>query len=104
MRASDPEPAARRGTVARDVLAHEENRTGRRRIRAGEDVEERRLAGAVGTDDPDGFTCAEAEIDSRYRDQGSESHGDALRHDEIRREFTSDHVTIKRGRTAGASP
>jgi hypothetical protein len=47
-------------------------------IKAGDDVQQRRLAGPVGTDDPEHFALAKCEVDLRHRDEAPEAHGKAL--------------------------
>ncbi len=50
--------------------------------RAGEDVQKRRLAGAVGADDADGVSLAQHEVDAVDHRQGTEALADSHRLDE----------------------
>src|SRR5204863_5822684 len=60
-----------------DVLAIEPNGAGRRR-KPAHHVEERRLAGAVGTDEPDHFAPAHREVDAVERAHAPEPLADVF--------------------------
>jgi hypothetical protein len=71
-------PAALR-RPARDLAALELDRAARREVEAGDQVDERRLAGAVRTDQPDDLFPPELEIDAVERLDPFEVAGDADR-------------------------
>ncbi len=72
-RPHQPAPHPRLGAQVGDVLSHEKHLPGRRRQHAGEQVDEGRLARAVGTDQRLSRALLQAEGDVARRDQPAEA-------------------------------
>ena len=73
VRAEAAPARARRSADARHVLAAEAHLPGGRRMRADQDAEQGRLAGAVGADDADRFAGVDREIDGVEDHQRAEA-------------------------------
>ena len=70
---ADAEPAARAAPTGRDVGAPEADAAAVGALRAGEDVQQRRLARAVGADDADRLAGPHGEVDAVEHDERAEA-------------------------------
>ena len=77
--AREPPPAALRGRDLGHVLAEKADPAGGRRMRADQDAEQRRLAGAVRADDADRLAGADGKVDAVEHHQRAEALRQALR-------------------------
>jgi hypothetical protein len=75
--ARDPGPAAALRRPAGHVAGLELDAPGRRPVEPGQQVDERRLAGAVRPDQADDLVPAQLELDVRQRGDALEGPGDA---------------------------
>ena len=82
--ARDAARAALRRRQLGDVLAGEQDRALRRRQHAGDDVEQRRLAGAVRADQTDDFAAPDRNRDVAVRDEAAESLPDVVGFEQAR--------------------
>jgi hypothetical protein len=65
-------PASARRVETRHVFAEKGDRSHRRGMRAGEHVQQRRLAGAIGPDDADRIARPDTEVDAVEHDERAE--------------------------------
>ncbi len=86
-----PMPAIRCGGLAEDVAAVELDGAGARRVEAAEAVEQRRLAGAVRTDQPEDLALADLEADAVERHDAAEANRDVTDGDDGRRGRSDAH-------------
>ena len=77
-RARDAEPDDRCARLAQEVLAVEDDAAGVRLVEARDDVERRRLAGAVRPDQPGDLALVDRERDVVERDDAAEGPGHVL--------------------------
>ena len=77
------------GVEARDVAPVEPHRAGIGRDRAGDEVEERRLAGAVRADDPERLALLHVEVERVRHDERAVALGEAGEAEDRRHESGS---------------